>query len=279
MLHMFRIRFHRKQQQETGMAENQIKTFNIACIRNHISVKIIFEISDAVNVDSGSQPIMKQLLLIMHPMLSKELHCVICIDTPLFHRNRRIPKLLHMRLHFRKQLLVHRNIPDKLSINTVSKRKIDLDLLDPLPRDHLIKRLQHQKDRTALVRLITCVILRCDKRNLRISRQSLFKLPELSIDPHKQDIILILILKISRDLQIGCSLRIRSFDSVHLHNCHKTTFHNLSADDIHNISNTHVISISSTGQPPIPGACFSGDWLPLSSQVNALAASPSKNLP
>ncbi len=37
-----------------------------------------------------------------------------------------------------------------------------------------------------------------------------------------------------------------------------TTSHNLSADGIHNISNTHVISISSTGQPPIPGACFSG---------------------
>ena len=240
------------------MTRNKVKILHITCVRNHISIKIVLKLSDTVNIHPRCTTILEQLLLIMHPMLSKELHRVVRIHTPLLHRNRRVPKLLHMRLHFRKQLLVHRNIPDELPVDPVSQSKVDLDLLDLLSRNYLIKRLQHQKDRTALIRLITCIFLRCDKRNLRISRQSLFKLPELSIDPHKQDIILILILKISRDLQIGCSLRIRFFDSIHLYNCHKTTSHNLSADDIHNISNSHFTSIYSTGLPPIPGACFSG---------------------
>ena len=99
MLHMFRIRFHRKQEQKSRMTRNKVKILHITGVRNHISIKIVLKLPNAVNIHPRCPTILEQLLLIMHPMLSKELHRVICIDTPLFHRDRCVPKFLHMYFH------------------------------------------------------------------------------------------------------------------------------------------------------------------------------------
>ena len=81
------------------MTRNKVKILHITGVRNHISIKIVLKLPNAVNIPPRCPTILEQLLLIMHSMLSKKLHRVICIDTPFFHRDRCVPKLLHMCLH------------------------------------------------------------------------------------------------------------------------------------------------------------------------------------
>ena len=99
MLHMLRIRFHRKQQQKSRMARHQIKILHITRVRDHIPVKIVLKLSDTVNIHPRCPPVLEQLLLIMHPMLSEQLHRIIRVDAPLLDRDCRIPQLLHLRLY------------------------------------------------------------------------------------------------------------------------------------------------------------------------------------
>ena len=131
----------RKQEQKTALIGNQVVILHIARILNHVAVEIVLKIPDAVNIHPGRTAVLEKQLFIAHPVLSEQFHGLVGVDAPLHERKLRLHKLRHPRLHLADERLIHRHAADELAIDAVSHGKLDLDFLDFLSRNHVIKGL------------------------------------------------------------------------------------------------------------------------------------------
>ena len=167
----------------------------------------------------------EQLRLVHQPLLLEQLYGVVGADGAFFNRQRLGGQLPHPLLHPVQQGLVQGKGAQRTDKEGPAEGALHTDALHVFPACHVIKCLQHQKNRAALIRLDARNILGGDHLQRTVPVQGLVELTQLSIPVHQQDIIGEARLDIRRDGAVGRPLGIGIFHTVYHDLYHSLFFH------------------------------------------------------
>ena len=195
-------------QHEAVIVQKQVKILDISRILYHIAIVVIFKTADAVDVDARYPAVAEQTFLVIHAVSVKQLNGVIRILAPLHDGDLLFHILVHPGLHAADQFLCQRKAAVGFNIIAFSEGKIHGNLLDLFHSHHIVKCLQHQEGSAPVVRLDSRLIPACVELQPAVKFHFFMKLPELSVYPHQQNVVLVLRLIFLRNLQVRRPVRI-----------------------------------------------------------------------
>ena len=138
----------------------------------------------------------------------KQFNRIVCILAPLHDGNLLFHVLMHPGLHAVNQLFCQRKTSMRFHIVAFSEGKIHCDLLDLLRSHHVVKCFQQQECSASVVRLDSRLVPSCEKFQPAVKLYLFMKLPKLTVNPHKQNVVLVLRLIFLRNLQVRRPVRI-----------------------------------------------------------------------
>ena len=192
---------------------------DVACILDHIPVVVVLKPVNAVDIDPGYHAVMEQPGLVIHTQLLKQLNGVICGHAALHDGNLPFHILPHLGLYRIQEFLVQNKVSPGLHEKSPADGKVNHQLFHIAGACNAVERLQHHKGRAPLIGRHARLILCSDKGKLTVLHL-LMQLLELSVYPHQQDIVFILLLVFPGRLQPGGALRVFLCDAVYLNQCH-----------------------------------------------------------
>ena len=181
---------------------------DIPGIRDHVAVKIIVVILDAVHIHTGCGAEAEQPFLVLHTVPPEHLNGILGAEAPLVDDHLLLGNLPHAGIHPVQLLLRHRPAVDTLNVEAASHGKTGYQRIDLILTVHIVPGLQQDKQDAAPVSVDSGLVPGRQKYQLRLLFQLPVQFPQSSVHGNHKNIAVILILKILCNFQESRAVRI-----------------------------------------------------------------------
>ena len=173
----------------------------------------------------GIDPKLKQPGLVVHPIFLKQLHSVVRADRVFLNGD----CLIYKQPHPLADLIQEGLVEDKAALGPNKQpwanRVFHRNSLHVFAACHIIKGLEHQKDRASLVGLDAGLVLCCDYVQGAVPVQCFIQLTELPVSADQQNIVFIFLLKVSGNGLISGPIGVGARSLAHSYGAQFGLFH------------------------------------------------------